>query len=59
MVAINLNYINLPNWNLDSIKSKKFSLMKILTRHQIIIAYICTTETHQKNHESSRLMIII
>lgn len=33
MIEINLNYIILTSWNPDDIKSKKLSLMKILTRH--------------------------
>ena len=53
MSVINLNDINLVNWNANGIKSKKSSLMEFLTRHKIDIA--CITETHLKNHETFKL----
>jgi len=53
MSVINLNDINLVNWNANGIKSKKSSLMEFLTRHKIDIA--CITETHLKSHKKFKL----
>ena len=50
MSVINLNDINLVNWNANSIESKKSTHVEFTTTYKINIA--CITKTHSKNHET-------
>jgi len=53
MTAINLNGIKLVNWNANSTKYKKTSLLEFITNHLIDMSSL--TKIHLKNHETFKV----